>query len=118
MTKIFSGIAAVLRAIFLKAKAEAEIVAPEVQKQISAILAEANSKVATIKSSSSVAALRKLAEDDIAAVNQTAAHHVSLIKAKLEADLKNASAILPSVASVLSGGVDPTPTGSTGPSGA
>lgn len=108
-----SAVGSFLKALFVKAKTEAETVAPEVQAQIDAILKSASSQVAGLKQSSSVASMRKQMEDDVSAVNQTAAHHVSLIKQVFEQNLAKANAVLPSVSAMFG-----TPTGATGATGA
>lgn len=77
---------AFLKRILPFVKSEKDKVAPEVKAEIDRILAEARSKVVSLKSSGNLAALRKQMEDDIKAVQETAAHHVELIKAKFEKD--------------------------------
>lgn len=82
-------------------QSEAEKVAPEVKAQIDAILKAAQLEANRLKSNNSVATLRAQMQDDIKAVEDTAKHHVALIKADFDQKVAAANAVLPPVSVVL-----------------
>lgn len=111
MTAFLKGVLALLARLLPFGKSAAEKVAPEIQRQIDEILKRAHSEVDTIKASKSVAAIKKQLEDDIAAVKDTAAHHVALIEAAAKRAIADAESKLPTVSAMLSQGsvpVDPS----------
>lgn len=78
-------------------KSAAETVAPEIQREIDKILAEAKSKTDTLKASNSVAAIKKQMEDDVKAVRETAEHHVLLIQQLAQSKIADTRKLLPDV---------------------